>query len=120
MDGYSSHYTLEFLEFCTKNDIIPFGLPTHSTHLLQPLDMVVFQLYKHYYRKALNSLVQEGVESITELEFLAEIEAIRRLAFKERTIKGGFKRTGIYPFKPKIVLKEIRARNPPPLPQTPP
>jgi len=42
MDGYGSHLTLEFVDYCQNNNIIPFCLPPHLTHLLQPLDVVVF------------------------------------------------------------------------------
>jgi hypothetical protein len=48
VDGHGSHYTLEFVEFCDSHDIIPFGMPPYLTHLLQPLDVAVFQPLKHY------------------------------------------------------------------------
>ena len=47
LDGYGLHHTIEFIEYCEEAKIIPFGLPAHTTHLLQPLDMVVFQPLKH-------------------------------------------------------------------------
>ncbi|KAI0994129.1 hypothetical protein K3495_g14054 [Podosphaera aphanis] len=49
MDGHGSHVTLEFVDYCHNNKILPFLLPPHSTHLLQPLDIGVFQQYKHYH-----------------------------------------------------------------------
>ena len=48
LDGFGSHYTKEFLDYCDQHKIIVFCLPPHSSHLLQPLDVVVFQRYKHY------------------------------------------------------------------------
>jgi hypothetical protein len=47
LDGHGSHHTYEFIRYCEANNIIPFGLPPHLTHLLQPLDVVVFQPLKH-------------------------------------------------------------------------
>ena len=38
-DGYGSHTTKELLEYCELNNIIPLALPSHTTHLLQPLDV---------------------------------------------------------------------------------
>lgn len=111
LDGYGSHHTLEFLEFCSKNSIIPFGLPAHTTHLLQPLDVVVFQPYKHYHAKALDLLVREGIEEITKLEFLSVIEDIRSKTFKSATIISSFKRTGIYPLNASVVLSKISQRH---------
>jgi len=34
-DGHGSHETYEFRKYCWDNDIILFGFPPHSTHLLQ-------------------------------------------------------------------------------------
>ncbi|KIM92662.1 hypothetical protein OIDMADRAFT_66409, partial [Oidiodendron maius Zn] len=46
-DGHGSHLTQEFLDFCWQHHIRPFQLPAHTTHLLQPLDVGVFQSLKH-------------------------------------------------------------------------
>ena len=47
LDGYGLHYTKEFLDFYGDHHIIPYCLPPHTTHLLQPLDVVCFQAYRH-------------------------------------------------------------------------
>ena len=49
MDGHSSHFTNEFTNYCWAEDIVPFLLLAHTTHLLQLLDIRVFQSYKHYH-----------------------------------------------------------------------
>jgi hypothetical protein len=41
-DGHGSHLTYEFITYCWDNKIIPFGLPSHTSHILQPLDVVIF------------------------------------------------------------------------------
>ena len=46
MDGHSSHYTLELLEFAWANDTIILGYPLHCTHALQGLDIVCFAWMK--------------------------------------------------------------------------
>jgi hypothetical protein len=53
-DGHGAHLTLEFLQKCEDNNIIPFGFLPHTTHLCQPLDGKPFLSYKQHYR-ALNS-----------------------------------------------------------------
>ena len=73
MDGYGSHYTQEFIQHYDNNSIIPFGFPPHSTHLLQPLDVVVFQPLKHYHAKALDIIVQDSCTNIMKIEFLSVI-----------------------------------------------
>jgi len=47
IDGHGSYLTYEFVNYCWDYDIIPFLLPAHTTHLLQPLNIGVFQSYKH-------------------------------------------------------------------------
>jgi hypothetical protein len=46
VDGFTGHTTLAFAEYCIKFDIIIAILPPHSTHLMQPLDVGVFQPLK--------------------------------------------------------------------------
>ena len=41
-DGYGSHLTREVLSFMETNNIIPFCLLPHSSHLCQPLDVGFF------------------------------------------------------------------------------
>jgi len=110
MDRYGSHHTKEFIEFCNDNCIVPFGLPPGLTHLLQPLDLVVFQPLKHYHRKAIEVMVRDGVANITKLEFFGCIEEVRRQAFKVTTIKSAFAKAGIHPFNPQPILDEVNQR----------
>ena len=40
VDGHSSHYTAEFIQYAQDNNIIVLGYPPHCTHALQGLDVV--------------------------------------------------------------------------------
>jgi hypothetical protein len=111
LDDYGSHHTIQFINYYISKDIIPFGLPPYTTHILQPLDVVIFQPLKHYHSKAVDILIREGCFHITKTEFLGFIQSIREQAFKSTTILSAFRKTGIYPFKPTIVLEAIKARN---------
>ena len=48
-DGFSTHETLEILEYCFANSIILCRLP-HTSHKLQPCDVAVFAPLKAAYR----------------------------------------------------------------------
>jgi hypothetical protein len=109
-DGHDSHFTWEFVKYCEDHDIVPFGLPPHLTHLIQPLDVVVFQPLKHYHAKELDILIRDGLVNITKIEFLVVIQQARKQAFKEATNRAAFKKTGIWPFQPSIVLQVIQER----------
>ena len=43
LEGYGSHCTKEFLDFCDDRHIIPFCCPLHTAHLLQTPYVVCFQ-----------------------------------------------------------------------------
>ena len=55
------------------------------------------------------------------MEFLHEIEAIRALTFKPKTILSGWRKTGLWPYNPAVVLDNIpkevinRMESPPPI-----
>jgi hypothetical protein len=123
LDGHGSHHTIEFIKFCDNHNIIPFGMPPHLTHRLQPLDVVCFQPYKHFHGKENDRLVREGVINITKVEFLSIIEGVRESAFKDSTIESAFRKTGIHPYNPLIVLTPMLeaapARTPSPGPAGP-
>ena len=42
-DGHSSHISMEVIEKARKNDIHLLCLPSHGTHILQPLDISVMR-----------------------------------------------------------------------------
>jgi hypothetical protein len=43
LDGHGSHITMEFIDYCDRHRILLMILPPHSTHTLQPLDVVLFK-----------------------------------------------------------------------------
>ncbi|KAM4055450.1 DDE superfamily endonuclease [Hirsutella rhossiliensis] len=110
LDGHGSHHILDLIEYAEAHNIVLFALPPHLTHLLQPLDVVVFQPYKHYHSRAVDFAIRSGASKITKLEFLAMIQSIRVKAFKESTILSAFKKTGIHPFNPKPILERLKER----------
>ena len=76
-DGFGSYCIEEFITYCNQNRIKPWTLPPHSSHILQPLDVVLFQPFKHYYRQAVDAACVSGCEDFNKYEFLAAIESIR-------------------------------------------
>lgn len=119
MDGYGSHDTCEFLEYCEEHNIIPFTFPSHTTHLLQPLDVCVFQPAKHYHSEAVNEAVCTGAEAFSKVDFLAAFNTFRRRAFKSTTILLAWNKTGLIPYNPEVVLEVVRNSLPPPRQTTP-
>ena len=64
-DQFGSHLTYDFVKYCEDHKIIPFFLPPHSSHLLQPLDVGVFSAYKHWHSEWVYDATVSGYERIT-------------------------------------------------------
>jgi hypothetical protein len=65
LDGHDSHITDELIRRCHDKDITPFCLPPHTTHILQPLDVGVFQPFKHYLSQAIKDSTRERLNSVS-------------------------------------------------------
>jgi len=111
MDGHGSHLTnyKEFVDYCFQDDvrISPFLLPAHSTHLLQPLDIGVFQSFKHYHQLELEDSIQYGSIGYKRADFLASFQKMRDRNFRPKVIRSAFRKAGLYPFNPLVVKSKL-------------
>jgi hypothetical protein len=107
-DNYGSHTFFEFLEYAKQHRIVVIGLPPHSSHLLQPLDVVLFQPYKHYHRQAVSEATRTGCTDFNVMEFLCALQGIRNNTFKMGSVKSSFRETGIWPFNPEKVITKLQ------------
>lgn len=108
LDGHGSHCTRDFITFCDEKNIIPFCLPAHTTHLIQPLDVVVFQPLKHFHAEAIDYATRTGCSDFNKIEFLSALTSIRSQAFKKSTIISAFQKTGLVPYDPAKVLTRLQ------------
>jgi len=109
VDGHSSHVNMEFILLCDQLRILLLILPPHSTHRLQPLDVSLFAPLARYYTNGLNNLMFEslGIVSISKRSFWSIFWPAWQQAFSESNVLSGFKKTGIWPFDPSIILSQI-------------
>ncbi|KAI3092914.1 hypothetical protein CBS147333_10169 [Penicillium roqueforti] len=106
-DGHGAHLTLEFLQKCEENTIIPFAFLAHSTHLCQPLDGKPFLNYKQQFRLINNELSFWGGRPYGKSDFLRIIGPIREKAFHPRIIRQSFKDRGIYPVNSSEIVANL-------------
>jgi hypothetical protein len=109
-DSFDAHYTKEFLQTCEDNRIKVFNFPSHSTHILQPLDVVAFTEFKRQYGLAVDEASMTGCIDFNKLEFLAALKAIRRRVFCPANIYASFRKSGIHPINAELVLKPLRKK----------
>ena len=95
-DGHASHITIEVIELARKNDVHLLCLPSHTSHILQPLDIGVFHSFKTNYSKACRRYLGDNPGRVITSEVLASLVADAwPLSFTPVNILSGFKKSGI-------------------------
>ena len=107
LDGHGSHLTPAFDSTCKANNIIPFCMPPHSSHLLQPLDVGCFGPLKRAYGGLIEQKGRLGFNTINKLDFLQAYPEAYKNIFIIENIQGRFKITGLFPFLPAAVLDKL-------------
>jgi hypothetical protein len=109
-DGFRSHSTIDFLDYCDENQIVAFTLPPHTSHNLQLLDVAVFPSYKKDHRTAVDHAAREGCNNFNKLGFLHAIYGIRRKAFTGSNIQSAWLQAGVEPWDPLRALIKVHPR----------
>jgi DDE superfamily endonuclease len=107
LDGADAHISTEFIKTYIMNEIVSLSLPPRTTHVLQSLDVNVFLPLKHYHTQKIADSIQIGDTEFSKLDFLHKLATIRNEMFKDTTIKGAFRKTGIWPVDVEIVIKPL-------------
>src|SRR5450432_3992596 len=118
LDGHGSHVTLEFDLFAKEHSIITLCMPSHSSHLLQPLDVGCFAVLKRQYGRQIEGLMRNGVNHIDKHDFLEAYYNARNETMTQANISNSFAATGVLPYDPERVLAklntQLRTPTPPP------
>ena len=56
MDNHDTHCTLEVLKLAKENNVTLLGLPPHTTHILQPLDVAIMRPLKKKFTDIANNI----------------------------------------------------------------
>lgn len=109
LDGHGSHVTYEFIEHCVHNSILLLCLPSHSTHLIQPLDVGLFGPYQHYYGQAVDKFMRSGQNKngIKRSIFIPFLTQACERTFSAANIHKAFATTGIWPLCARRVLAKM-------------
>lgn len=104
-DGHGSHLTKQAFDFCYKHKIILLCRPSHSTHLLQALDVGVFGPVSDEYRAVLLKHTKLGANySIDKLLFLQIVQKARVNAITPDNVKSAWAKVGLFHSTLKDVL----------------
>ena len=104
LDGHSSHFQPELIQYAKEHDIIIFCLPPHTTCESQPLDASVFRSLKQHWQNVSNSYTQSNPgKLIMKYNFSPLLNQAWSKMMTPSTICSGFRRCGVYPFNPNAI-----------------
>ncbi|KAM6508499.1 hypothetical protein FALCPG4_19005 [Fusarium falciforme] len=114
-DGFTGHGVFAVREYCAKFCIITAPLPPHSTHVLQPMDVGVFQPLKNAHQKHLAKWLRKGNISFSRTDFIRGFQQVFEEGFTAHNIISGFEKSGIYPPNPEpamayLAKKQLQAK----------
>ena len=103
MDNHDSHISLPVVEAARQEDIVLVGLPSHTTHILQPLDVHIIGPLKNKFSSLVSSL---GVASPSTVVGKSRVPVILNYAMDAlppATIKEAFRMSGLFPIDQSVI-----------------
>jgi hypothetical protein len=100
---------MDFIEYCDRNRILLAVYPPHSTHTLQPLDVVMFKPLSSAYSAQVATFMErsQGLISMSKRDFYPMFLAAWEASFKKATILKAFEATGLSPLNPEVILERF-------------
>ena len=103
LDGHSSHFKPQCIQFAKDNQIIIFCLSPQTTHECQPLDVGLFGPLKQYWQQACHSFYQKSTTQVISKYFCQVFKDAWLNAVVPTNVCAGFEKAGVYPFNPNAV-----------------
>jgi hypothetical protein len=96
--------------------MVPVCLPSHSSHITQPLNVGLFSPLKSAYGKEIETFIRAHINHVTKVEFFLAFRAAYIASMTANNIAGAFRGAGLVPFDPQAVLSrlDVKLRTPTP------
>jgi hypothetical protein len=109
-DGHGSHVTPEFDHFCKDHSIITLYMPSHPSHLLQPLDVGYFAVVKRSYGRQIEGCMRNGIIHIDKKDFFQAYLIAHTEIMNTANIYSSFAATEVVPYDPERVLVKLHSQ----------
>ena len=110
VDGHISHVSLDLIQLAKEKGVTLFCLPSHTTHVLQPLDVAVYGPVKKSWKKILKEYKMETCAAkVDKTVFPSLIRKLWDESFQPDHLKAGFKRAGLCPVSKDAIPKSSYA-----------
>jgi hypothetical protein len=112
LDEHGSHLTFDFLEYCKSKRILLCVFPPHSTHTLQPLDVVCFKPFSVAYTHQLTRYLYhtQGLVSLKKGDFFLRFWEAWRSSITVKLVHKDFEATRTWPKDPNVILKQFDSK----------
>jgi hypothetical protein len=91
LDGHVLHVSLKLIDLAVANDVILYRLPSHSTHILQPLDVSIFKQVKLTWINRLREVLRmNSFKSVTNKTFPGILKDVLEKSCKKEIAISGF------------------------------
>jgi DDE superfamily endonuclease len=107
MDGHNTHESADIqraiYEILDKEniEIIILCLPSKTTHMLQPLDVLIFGQVDRKWNKVCEESLRDGIRIDRQTVIPVYVKGTRE-AFTEELIAKAFRKSGLYPVNPDV------------------
>lgn len=113
LDGHSSHFEPNTIEFAKKEGVIICCLPPHTTHECQPLDCSFFGALKTNWQQECHKFYRKNPgKVINKLNFCSIFRSAWLNSITPSNICGGFRKAGVFPFNRDAVPVMSTVNNP--------
>jgi hypothetical protein len=109
LDGHGSHVNRAFISYCHRHKILLMVFPPHSTHTLQPLDVVMFSPLSRDYSAELSRhpYCGQGLIAVNKSDFFPLFWAAYTTSFTYKNICKASKATGIVPANANVIMNRF-------------
>ena len=98
LDGHKSHVSLKVIKKAKAHGVDMISLPSHTSHVLQPLDVACFKPFKTTFKAYRNKwTIQKNGEKVEKQTLAHWVDLSLKRALSTSNIKVGFRATGIWP-----------------------
>ncbi|XP_039969931.1 uncharacterized protein LOC120781765 [Bactrocera tryoni] len=103
LDNYGSHLSIEAIDLALDHGITLLSFPPKYTRKMQPLDVAVFAPFKGMMTVKHDAWKKSNIGVTFDLHHVPLlVDQCLDVMLTPKTIKSGFRTTGIYPFNPQI------------------
>jgi hypothetical protein len=94
-------------------------MPSHSSHLLQPLNVVPYSLLKRHYSNGISLLAHSRIYHVNKKTFLLAFKEAYKKTFTLENVRAGFRGARLVPYNLEAVLLKLDVQLRTPTPPTP-